>query len=104
MKNKVIIIVASLILSIVVFGFIAKPDETTIMYDYVQIMQQGKHIGISTIRGFEETKVSSESTLDESALLILLEDYQRNGYEVVNHSIAHSSPLLTSSILLRKKR
>lgn len=103
MKNKIIIVAASLILSVVIFGFISKPDEIT-MYDYVQIMQRGKHIGISSSTGYSETNVDGAASHDFHALLSTVEEYQRNGYEVVDHSITAVSAYETTSYLVRKKR
>ncbi len=103
MKNKIIIISVSLILSVVIVGFISKPDEP-IMYDYVQIMQRGKHIGISTATGYSETNVDGDASHDFHALLGTVEEYQRNGYEVVSHAITAVSAYETTSFLIRKKR
>ncbi len=103
MKNRIIIIVSSLILSVVIFGFVTKSDEP-LMYDYVQIMQRGKHVGISTSTGYSETNVDGEASHDFHALLSTVEDYQRNGYEVVSHAITAVSAYETTSVLLRKKR
>jgi hypothetical protein len=102
MKN-IIIIGLSLILSVVAFGFITKPDEP-IMYDYVQIMQRGKHIGISTSTTYSETNVDGEASHDFHAVLGVVEEYQRNGYEVVDHAITAVSAYETTSFLVRKKR
>ena len=102
MKSK-IIIGLSLIVSVVIFGFVTKSDEP-VMYDYVQIMQRGKHIGISTSTGYSETNVDGEASHDFHALLSTVEEYQRNGYEVVNHAITAISAYETTSILVRKKR
>jgi hypothetical protein len=102
MKN-IIIIGLSLIASVVIFGFITKSDEP-LMYDYVQIMQRGKYVGISTSTGYSETNIGGEASHDFHAILGTVEEYQRNGYEVVNHSIAAVGIYETTSYLVRKKR
>jgi hypothetical protein len=103
MKHKIIIGALSLVLSVIIFGFISKPDEN-IMYDYVQIKQRGKNIGVSTMRGFEVTKIEGHDDLDVTAVLSLLEEYQRNGYEVLDHSISTTPLGMEDSYLIRKKR
>ena len=104
MKNKTIIIIASVIFSLLIFGFITKPTENA-KYDYILLMQLSKTIGISTTTGYSEIKTDShESQLDASALLKLVEEYQRNDYEVVSQTMGMTGFAVTNSILIRKPR
>jgi hypothetical protein len=105
MKSKVIIISSILLVSTLIFGFAVKPNEG-VKYEYIQIIQNNKYLAISSATEYKEIKISDDrkGNYDYKPIIKVIDDYQKAGYELVEHSIGSYALEITTSYLMRKPR
>ena len=101
MKNNFFIIIALVVGSIGIFGFIKKPNES-VKYDYVQLTQHTKTVGISSSVGYSERNGENDGILDNTLLMKAAQEYQNNGYEIVNSSCGGAGSWIVFTTLLKK--